>query len=336
MLKKIIMLLLISSTFSVATANEVNVYSARKEKLIKPLLDKFTASTGIKVNLLTGKDDALLERMRVEGKNTRADVLITVDAGRLHRAKMMNLLQAVNSPILNSTIPVHLRDKHRKWFGLTLRARPIVYSPARVNKSELSTYEDLASPKWKGRVCVRSSSNVYNQSMVASMLIANGPAKTQNWAKGLVSNFARSPNGGDRDQIKAVAAGQCDVALANTYYFGQMLKGRDKKQRKAAKQVAIFWPNQNSRGAHVNVSGAGVAAAAKNKDNAIKLIEFLVSPESQAWYAKVNFEYPVRKGVKTSKLLRKLGNFKADQVNLTRLGEMNAQSVQIMDRASWK
>ncbi len=336
MFKQFVLFLLIATSVSAAIADEVNLYSARKEKLIKPLLDKFTAATNIKVNLLTGKADALLKRMESEGKNTPADILITVDAGRLHRAKMMGLLQTIESETLNKAVPAHLRDKEGQWYGLSLRARPIMYAKGRINESQLFNYEDLAHPKWKGTICVRGSGNIYNQSLVASMIAANGEEKTEAWAKGLVKNFARSPKGGDRDQIKAVAAGQCDIAIANTYYLGKMLKGKDKDQRRAAKMVSVFWPNQENRGAHVNVSGAGITTAAKNKENAIKLLEFLVNDESQAWYAKVNHEYPIRKDVVTSKLLKKLGDFKADQINLTLLGENNPLAVKIMDRAGWK
>lgn len=335
-IKTTIIFLLVATPISAAFADQVNLYSARKEKLIKPLLDKFTAATNIKVNLLTGKADALLKRLESEGKNSPADIFITVDAGRLYRAKALGLLQKIESDTLNAAIPEYLRDKDGKWYGLSLRARPIMYASDRVKADQLSTYEDLVDPKWKGKICIRSSSNIYNQSMLASMIAANGEEKTEAWAKGLVANFARSPKGGDRDQIKAVAAGQCDIAIANTYYLGKMLKGKDKNQRKAAKMLSVFWPNQNDRGTHVNVSGAGITVAAKNKDNAIKLLEFLVSEESQAWYAKVNQEYPVREGVEVSKLLEKFGDFKADQLNLTALGENNPLAVKIMDRAGWK
>ncbi len=335
-IKSTLILAIAVAPISAAFANEVNLYSARKEKLIKPLLDKFTAATDIKVNLLTGKAGALLKRLESEGKNSPADIFITVDAGNLHRAKALGLLQQIESDLLNTTVPEYLRDKDGKWYGLSLRARPIMYAKDRVKESQLFSYEDLALPKWKGAICVRGSGNIYNQSMVASMIAANGEEKTETWAKGLVTNFARSPKGGDRDQIKAVAAGQCDIAIANTYYLGKMLKGKDKDQRKAAKMVSVFWPNQDDRGAHVNVSGAGITTAAKNKDNAIKLLEFLVNKESQAWYAKVNHEYPVHKDVEVSKLLKKFGEFKADQLNLTLLGENNPLAVKIMDRAGWK
>ncbi|HBR98280.1 MAG TPA: Fe(3+) ABC transporter substrate-binding protein [Gammaproteobacteria bacterium] len=321
---------------SVLAAGEVNVYSARKENLIKPLLDDFTKETGIRVNLLTGKADALLKRLEAEGRNSPADVLITVDAGRLHRAKMMGLLSPVNSDVLAAHVPDNLRDKDEQWFGLSLRTRPIMYAKGRINPRQLSTYEDLASATWKGRICVRSSSNIYNQSLVASIIAANGEDAAEQWAKALVNNLARPPQGGDRDQLNAVAAGQCDIALANNYYLAIMQKGKIKDQRKAAKRIGVFWPNQNNRGAHINVSGAGVTAAAKHRENAIKLLEYLVSEDAQSWYAKRNFEYPVRPGIQNSALLKKWGKFKPDSLNLTVLGEKNPTAVKIMDRAGWK
>lgn len=336
MFKTIITLVVVSAFLSPVFADQVNVYSARKEILIKPLLDKFTEQTGIKVRLLTGKADALLKRLEVEGKNSPADIFITTDAGRLHRAKTMNLLQTVESEVLNTAVPENMRDRDGQWYGLSVRSRPIVYAHERVSEKQLSTYEDLADPKWKGRLCVRSSNNIYNQSLVASMIVANGESATYEWAKQLVSNFARPPAGGDRDQIKMVAAGMCDIAIVNTYYLGIMSSGGDKKQQEAAQQVSIFWPNQGDRGVHVNISGAAVTAASKNRANAIKLMEYLVSEDSQAWYAQVNYEYPVREGVESSQLLKSWGDFKADAINLSLLGENNPVAVKVMDRAGWR
>lgn len=315
----------------------VHLYSARNEALIKPMLDKFTAKTGIEVKLITSKADALLKRLETEGRNTPADVLLTTDAGRLHRAKEAGVLQPVKSDLLNKAIPAQYRDVDGYWFGLSLRARPIVYAKDRVNpEKELSTYEALADPAMKGRVCIRSSDNIYNQSLVASMISTRGEVATEAWAKGFVKNFARPPKGGDRDQIKAVAAGQCDVAVINTYYLGVMLAEDKADEREAGEKVAIFWPNQSDRGTHVNVSGAGVTAHAKHKDNAIKLIEFLASEEAQAWYASVNHEYPVIDNVESSKLLKSWGEFKADTINLTELGRLNSDAVRLMDRAGWR
>lgn len=316
-------------------AAEVNLYSARKEALIKPLLDRFTAATGVSVNLVTGKADALLKRLEKEGRNTPADLFITTDAGRLYRAKKANVLQPVQSEVLAAAIPANLRDPKGYWFGLSTRARPIFYVKGTVDPASLSTYEALAGAAYKGNICIRSSNNIYNQSLVASMIAVLGKDATQAWANGFVKNFARKPKGGDRDQIKAAASGQCDIAVANTYYFGAML-GASQEQRKAAAAVDIFWPNQGDRGTHVNVSGVGLTKHAGNSANAIKLMEFLVSKESQRWYADVNFEYPVVKGIPPSEVLSKWGPFKADDLNLDLLGENNAEAVRIMDRAGWK
>jgi iron(III) transport system substrate-binding protein len=317
-------------------AEEVNVYSAREEQLIKPLLDAFSKDTGIKVNLVTGDDDPLLERLKREGANSPADVLITADAGRLYRATQNGSLQAIQSAKLNQAVPANLRDPENRWFGLTYRARVIFYNKDKVKPNELSTYEALADPQWQGRVCVRSSNSIYNQSLLASMIKADGAAQAENWAKGLVNNFARAPAGGDRDQIKAVAAGQCDVALANTYYYAQMLYGKDAAQKAAASKVGLFWPNQNNRGTHINISGAGVTTAAKNKENAIKLLEYMVLDDAQRWYSSTNGEFPVKPGITASPELQSWGNFKRDPVNLSVLGKNNAQAVMLMDKAGWQ
>ncbi|VAW44451.1 Ferric iron ABC transporter, iron-binding protein [hydrothermal vent metagenome] len=315
---------------------EVNVYSARKEQLIKPLLTDFTRQTGIEVNLVTSKADALLKRLESEGRNTPADILITTDAGRLYRAKEAKVLQPSLNDTMKKLVPEHLRDADGYWIGLTTRARVIVYAKDRVNPSELSTYEDLTSPKWKKRICIRSSNNIYNQSLVASMIAHKGEKVTEEWANGLVKNMARKPKGGDRDQIKAVAAGQCDIAVVNTYYLGQMLNSNDPKQVKAAKQVAVFSPNQSDRGTHINVSGIAITKASKNRDNAIKLIEFLLSKEAQNWYAEANNEYPVLAEAQWSDTLKAWGTFHSDALNLTQLGELNSKAIRIMDRAGWR
>ena len=333
-LKSFLVVFLLSVT--AVSANEVNLYSARKEALIKPILDTFSLQTGIQVNLLTGKADALLQRIKSEGRNTHADVFITTDAGRLYRAKQAKVLQPFVSPVLEKNIPANYRDPESYWFGLSVRARPIFYVKGAVDPSTLSSYEALASKQLKHPICVRSSNNIYNQSLVASMIIANGGEKTQQWANGLVNNFARSPKGGDRDQIKAAAAGLCDIAIANTYYFAKMLSSKKAKQVKAAQAMAIFWPNQQGRGTHVNVSGIALTKHAKNVDNAKKLMEFLSSQQAQRWYADVNYEYPVHKDVKPAALLAGWGKFKADSVNLNQLGVHNADAVKLMDRAGWK
>ncbi len=290
----------------------------------------------MKINLITGKADALLQRLISEGKNSPADILITTDAGRLYRAQQANMLQTVHSTVLENSIPKQYRDPQGYWFGLSLRARPIAYSIERVKPELLSTYEELALPQWKNKICIRSSNNIYNQSLVASFIAHMGVEKTLSWAKAFVSNFARPPQGGDRDQVKAVAAGQCDIAIINNYYLGQMLTSSDASEQQAAKQVKIFWPNQNGRGTHVNISGAGLTAAAKNKDAAIELLEFLVSDSAQQWYANTNLEYPIKPGIQASDILESWGEFKADTLSLYQLGEYNAEAVMLMDHAAWK
>ena len=314
----------------------VSVYSARKEVLIKPILDVFTKQTGIKVNLITGKADALLVRLKIEGEASPADVFITVDAGRLQRAKAAGVLQAINSDVLQKNIPENLRDTDSQWFGLSQRARPIFYSKEKVSPQELSTYEDLADPKWHKRLCFRSSSSVYNQSQVASMIHSEGEQATEEWIKKAVANFARSPAGGDTEQLKAVAAGVCDIAIANTYYYGRLTNSDKPSDNAIVDKVGLFWPNQNGRGTHVNVSGAAVTKHAKNKQNAVKLIEFLTSDEAQEWYAAVNNEFPVVPEVKSSETLDAWGSFKSDNVALAILGELNKQAVIVMDRAGWR
>ena len=317
-------------------AAEVNIYSARKEDLIKPLLVQFENATNIKVNLITGKADALLQRIISEGKNSPADLLITTDAGRLYRAQKANVLQAIQSEILEESIPEQFREPEGYWYGLTLRARPIIYAVDRINPAQLSTYEALTNSTWKGQICIRSSDNIYNQSLVASLIASSNEKQTQEWANAFVKNFARPPVGGDRDQIKAVAAGQCNIAIVNNYYLGKMLTSNDQDQQIAAHKVKIFWPNQYDRGTHVNISGAAVTASSKNKQAAINLLEFLVSDDAQRWYAEKNLEYPIKPGVQPSEILKSWGEFKADALSLHKLGELNAKAVIIMDRAKWK
>ncbi len=314
----------------------VNIYSARKEALILPLLERFEAQTGIRFRLVTGKADGLLKRIEIEGDATPADVFITVDAGRLEQAKASGILQSVINPNLNRVIPQYLRDRDNYWFGLSRRARVIFYAKDRVDPSELSTYEDLANEKWRGRLCIRSSGNIYNQSLVASMIEHRGEQDTEKWARGLVANFARKPGGGDTDQLRAVAAGQCDITVVNTYYFGRLINSDDENDREIAEKLGIFWPNQDGRGAHVNVSGAGIVQHSQRKATAEKLLEFMVNPESQAWYAEVNNEYPVVPGTEISKTMQSLGEFKSDSLNLTVLGANNKQALQLMDRAGWR
>lgn len=321
---------------SVVQADEVNIYSAREENLIKPILDIYSKETGVTINLVTGGADELIQRLSLEGANSPADLLLTVDVGRLYRAKEAGVLQSVNSEILNAEVPAQYRDAEGYWYAMSLRSRVIVYDKERVNPSELSSYAGLADPKWKGKVCVRSSSNIYNQSMVASMVSHNGVEATQEWAEGLVANFARNPQGGDREQVSAIAAGQCQVALINTYYLAGLLQSSNASDRANGEAVAVFWPDQNGVGAHINISGAAVTKAAQNKDAAVKLMEYLVGDEAQHWYAETNNEFPVRDDVPTSDLLRSWGEFKADDIALDQLGIHNAEAVRLMDRAGWK
>lgn len=316
-------------------AEEVNVYTTRQEVLIRPLLDTFEQETGIRVNVVFAKE-GVIERMKSEGANSPADAILTADVGYMLQAKSEGLLQPIQSEVLNAAIPSQYRDPEGTWYGLALRARPIMYAKDRVDPSELSAYEDLADPKWKGRICIRSSSNIYNQSLVSSMIAAEGVEKVEEWAKGFVANFAREPAGGDRDQIMAVAAGECDIAIANTYYLAGMLSGDDAAQKEAAQKVAVFWPNQDGRGVHVNISGGGVTASAQHVDNAVKLLEFMVSDEAQKIYAEAVNEYPVKPGIPASDAVAGFGEYKADPLDLAVIGEHNVEAVRLMDRAGWR
>jgi iron(III) transport system substrate-binding protein len=322
---------------SAATDGEVvNVYSSRHYDTDDSLYQGFTEETGIQVNLIEGKDDELVERIKSEGANSPADVLITVDAGRLWRAEQEGIFQPIASETLNSAIPENLRHPDGLWFGLTRRARVIVYNKDAVQPSELSTYEALAEPEWKGRVCIRSSSNIYNQSLLGSIIETDGVQAAETWAKGIVSNLAREPEGGDTDQIKAVAAGQCDVAVVNHYYWARMAASDEAEDQQVAEQVALFFPNQDDRGTHVNVSGAGVVANAPNQENAIAFLEYLVTPEAQAVFAQGSMEFPVVEGVEADPTIQALGDFKSDEVNVSAYGQNNPEAVEVADRAGWK
>ncbi len=316
--------------------NVVNIYSYRQDVLIRPLLDTFTEKTGIEVKLVSGKADVLLQRLKSEGMNSPADVLLTADAGRLYRALEAGVLQAVKSERLEQLIPANYRDPNGHWYALSLRARPIVYAKGRVDPAELSDYAGLGDAKWRGRICVRSSGSIYNQSHIASQIAHIGSAAAESWVTGLVANLARKPAGGDRDQIRAVAVGECDIALANTYYLARLASSDKEKDRAAANAVAIVWPDQSGAGTHVNVSGAAVTASAKNRDNAIKLIEFLASDEAQEIYAQSVYEYPIRDNLSPAPLVASWGGFKADDLDLSLLGEYNAEAVRIADRVGWQ
>ncbi|RZS95297.1 Fe(3+) ABC transporter substrate-binding protein [Cecembia calidifontis] len=314
----------------------VNVYTHRHYEADQKLFDMFTEATGIKVNVVSASADELIQKLELEGANSPADVLITVDAGRLHRAKSKGLLQAINSEVLNTNIPAKFRDPEGYWFGLTYRARILAYSLERVKPEELSTYEALTEPQWKGRILTRSSENIYNQSLLASIIAHHGKEGAETWAAGLLANMAREPKGSDRDQIKAVAAGEGDVAIVNTYYIGIMLNDANEEERKAAEKIGVFFPNQEDRGTHINISGAGVTKYAPNKENAVKLIEFLSSAQAQEFLANINFEYPVNPNAEFSDLLKKWGSFKADDLHLSVLGENNSDAVVIFDKVGWK
>ncbi len=315
----------------------VNLYSARHYDVDVQLYEQFTADTGIQVNVIEGQPDELIERITNEGEQSPADVFVAVDAGRLWRAQEAGIFQPVtDSEVLNSQVPANLREPNGEWFGLTTRARVLVYNKANVKPSELSTYEDLADPNWKGRVCVRSSSNVYNQSLVGSMVESIGAEATETWAKGLVSNFARAPEGGDIDQIKAVAAGQCDVAIANHYYWARLEKSDDLSDVAAVEKTAIFFPNQGDRGTHINISGIGLVKTAPHPENGIAFMEFLVSPAAQKIFSESNNEYPVVKDVALDPIVAQLGEFKVDETNVASYGRNNPEVNEIVDRAGWQ
>ncbi len=315
---------------------EINVYTHRHYEADQELFKKFEDQTGIKVNVINASADELIQKMNMEGAQSPADVLITVDAGRLTRAKDQGLLQPIQSEILENNIPSHLKDPDNHWFGITKRARIIAYSLDRVSPDQLSTYEDLASDKWKNKLLIRSSGNIYNQSLLASIIVNNGEEEARRWTQAIVNNMARAPKGSDRDQVKAVVAGEGDLAIVNSYYIGQMLNSSDPEEVATAKKIGLFFPNQDGRGTHINVSGAGVAKYAPNKENAVKFIEFLVSEEAQRIFSHSNYEYSVLPAVKSEGLLHEWGEFKEDELTLSKLGENNKKAVLIFDEAGWK
>jgi iron(III) transport system substrate-binding protein len=318
-----------------AFANELTLYSHRHYESDDALFAAFTKQTGIKVNVVKAGADELIERLKAEGANTRADILITADAGRLVRAEKEGLLQPVRSKSLEDRIPASLRDPEGHWFGFTKRARVIIYAKDRVKPSDLSTYEDLADSKWRGRILARSSANIYNQSLLASVIAHQGQAKAQEWARAVRGNMARPPQGSDRDQLRAVAAGLGDVAIVNTYYFGLLVNSTEAADREAAAKLAVFFPNQNDRGTHVNISGAGITKASKNRAAAVKLLEFLASDEAQKVFPLETSEYPVVPSVEWSALQESWGKFKDDTLNLSVLGELNEEAVRTFNRAGW-
>ena len=323
------------ATNEVEEAGVVNLYTTRHYDTDEELYKKFTEQSGIEVNVISGKDD-LVQRLKDEGEATEADVFITADAGNLARLKSDGLTQAIESEVLTTNIPEKLRDDENHWFGLTKRARVIVYSKDRVDPSELSTYEALTEDTWKERVLIRSSENIYNQSLLASFIELNGEEEAKNWAAGIVTNMARTPEGGDTDQIKAVVAGEGDVAISNTYYVGRLLNSTDPEEVKVGEQVGVFFPDQDTNGTHINISGATVVKHAKNVDNAVKFIEFLTSLEAQELFAEGNNEYPVNPDAKISETLTSWGEFKEQDINLTILGDNNTRAIQLFNEVGWK
>ena len=320
----------------IAKSAEVNVYSHRHYEADDALYAKFTKETGIKVNIVKASADALIERIKAEGESSPADILITADAGRLVRAQSAGILQKAESKILDKQVPENMRDDSGHWFGFTVRARVLIYSKERIKPSDLSTYEDLADPKWKGRLLARSSSNIYNQSLLASIIANNGKSEAIKWAAAVRKNMARPPEGSDRDQMRAVAAGIGDVAIANTYYVGLLVNSSNPKDREVASKVGVYFPNQKGRGTHVNVSGGGLVKWSKNKSNAIKLLEFLTGPAAQEKFPVTTYEFPLQISSTDSDLLKSWGKFKADSLSLSKLGELNSEAVKAFALANWK
>ncbi len=333
-LTRLLAALALSAAALPVLAEGIVVYSARNEQLIKPLFDAYTRDTGVQIRFITDKEGPLMARLKAEGKNTPADVLLTVDAGNLWQASEEGLLRPIRSQILETNVPAHLRDPDNEWFGLSVRARTIVYNTGKVKPADLSTYEDLADPKWKGRLCLRTSKKVYNQSLVAMMITGYGEARTEDIVSGWVANLATSPFPDDTQALEAVAAGQCDVTLVNTYYFGRLMA------QSPDLPLAIFWPNQNlqdrAAGVHVNISGAGVTRHAKNPAGAQKLIEWLSSDQAQNLFADVNLEYPVNPKVAPDRSVAAWGSFRQNLVNVKEAGSLQVSAVKLMDRVGYK
>lgn len=314
----------------------VNVYSSRHYDTDLALYENFTEQTGIKVNLIEAGADALLERLKAEGANSPADLLITVDAGRLWRAAEAGFLSPVDSAVLDQRVPEKYRHPDDLWFGLSTRARVIVYNQAKGLPDGLADYEDLADPAYEGMICIRSSSNIYNISLMAELIETVGEDAAEDWAEGVVANFARDPEGNDTAQIKAVAAGECDLALANTYYVGRLLGSENPDDRAVGEAVGILFPNQDDRGAHVNISGAGVLANAPHRENAVAFLEYLASEEAQRLFADGNNEYPVVEDVTPSGPIKAFMDFKASEVNANVYGANARTATEVYDRAGWK
>ncbi len=334
--KDILFLIVLTIITSCSTdENIVNVYSGRHYQTDEQLFREFTRETGIRVNLVKADTDQLINRLELEGVNSPADMFITADAGRMIQSMEKGLLQPMNAEVIRQLVPANLRDPNFYWTGFTKRARVFVYDKSRVNPDELSSYEELTSEKWAGRVLVRSSQNHYNQTLMASIVAAHGQDGALDWAKGIVHNMAQSPRGNDRDQVKAIAAGVGDVAIVNTYYMGLLLNSPNSEERNIARQMGIFFPNQNDRGTHINISGAAITAYAPNRDNAQRLIEYLLSPGAQSVFAEQNYEYPANKNVAWPALLKEWGRFNPDTIPLDQLGKHLQPGMIIFNQAGW-
>ncbi len=320
------------------TINEVNLYSQRHYDVDKMLFERFEELTGIKVNVVKANADELLERLKNEGENSPADLFISVDAGKLHKATELGLLQKISNSSILDNVSDDLEDKNGYWVPITYRSRIMVYSKERVQANELSTYTDLLNDKWKNRILVRSSSNAYNQALLSSIVANKGVEAASEWASKLVANFARDPKGSDRDQVKAIAAGQGDVAIVNSYYIGLLLSSDDEEQFKAGQSVGVFFPNQGEgeSGAHINISGIGLTQHAKNKENALKLIEFLTEVEAQTIYSNTSFEYAVNPNAIHSDIVSSWGDFRRDTLDLNLLGVHRTKAIEIFDNSGWK
>lgn len=325
------------SGLAVAQDKVLNLYSSRHYQTDESLYLNFSKQTGIKINRIEAGEDPLIERIKNEGARSPADVLVTVDAGRLWRAEQLGLFQPVKSKILESRLPEHMQAPNDQWFGFSARARVIVYNKGAVNPADVQNYEDLANPKLKGKVCTRSGSHVYNLSLISALIEHWGERKTEEWARGVVSNFARAPKGGDTDQIRAVAAGECGVAISNSYYYVRLMKSDKPEDKKVVQAVGLIWPNQKSFGTHMNISGAGVLKNAPNRGVAVQYLEYLASDSAQQYFANGNNEWPVVKGVKLdNKVLESLGTFKMDTLNIAVLGKNQPIAQKILDRAGYK
>ncbi|MBS4061122.1 MAG: Fe(3+) ABC transporter substrate-binding protein [Bacteroidetes bacterium] len=328
--------LLLFQSCSIEKDEVINVYSGRHYSSDEELFKRFSDQTGIKVNLIKADSDQLINRLTVEGKNSPADLFITADVSRLSQAANLGLLQAIPNEVFEDKVPSNLRDPNGMWTGLTKRARVIVYDKGRVKDGEIANYEDLTDVRWKNRILARSSQSHYNQSLIASIISALGVDKSRDWVSGMVTNFSQEPKGNDRDQVKAIAAGIGDVALVNTYYLGLLLNSSNPEEREVAQQVGIIFPNQGNRGTHVNVSGVALTASSSNRENALELVKFLLSVESQEYLSSENFEYPVNPEASWPALLTNWGTFKEDSINLNSLNMYLPEAMMIANQAGWK